>query len=437
MARNKGLIIALEDADLDQATAGASEAEIPESQLEVEEGVQEVEADVANVEELVTAVEDAEADAETLGEIEGVMEESIEEGEGLDETSAELAEVAVESIRLRLGFAPSRTLPALESFGSKNSRLTATKIALEGVVETIKKVWEAIQKAFFAVWQKIKDFYNKFFTNTEKVKKLAQQLKQKARETKGTAANKTIDASGVAKALNYEGKASLDSVKRLMSNHVAVSKGVLAGKDRLNEAIAVITDGLKKPADFNVEKLVEAGKKFISVVAVETTVTEEGSSSTVVSGPFVGGQSVKMSFKGEGNDTRFSYEVINAEKKAEVAIPVLSTSEAETAADQVIQLMASTDEYKKQQQKIEALNKNMVEVAKTAISAASAIEKATSEEADVTGKVAAMRKAVTSMNSVSSRMITMVPSMNVQLGKAVLKYVDLSLKQYKAEEEKK
>ena len=432
MARNKGLIIALEDADLDQATAGASEAEIPESQLEVEEGVQEVEADAANVEELVAAVEDAEADAETLGEIEDVMEDSIEEGEGLDETSAELAEVAVESIRVRLGFAPSRTLPALESFGSKNSRLTATKIALEGVKENIKKVWEAIKKAFQTVWQKIKDFFAKFFTNTEKVKKLAQQLKQKARDTKGKVEKDSVDAAGVANSFNVDGKASLDSANTIIQNHMSLTTGVLASADVVKAAGDELVTLVRDPKEASLAKVGESFTKFVDSFAINTKVEESDGVKSTKIGPFLNGMIVTV--KGKESDMTLSVEFNSAEKKAEKAVKVLSTKDAEGLCDSVVALMTKTEEFKKQQSKIEAISKALVKVADTAISAAETIANAAEDNAEVKTIIGKARKASASINTVVARTTTMTPAWNVQAGKMALKYVDLSLKQYKAEE---
>lgn len=432
MARNKGLIIALEDADLDQATAGASEAEIPESQLEVEEGVQEVEADVANVEELVTAVEDAEADAETLGEIEGVMEESIEEGEGLDETSAELAEVAVESIRLRLGFAPSRTLPALESFGSKNSRLTATKIALEGVTETIKTIWKKIKEAFQLVWQKIKDFFAKFFTNTEKVKKLAQQLKTKARDTKGKVEKDTVDAAGVANAFNVDGKASLQSANSILENHMGLTAGALAGQDVIKSGVELLNTMVRKPEDADPAKVEESLKDYIKSLKISGVVEESGDGTTVKVGPFLNGMNLSIKV----TDGNLAIQMDSSEKKAEKAVKVLSPKEAEALCDSVVALMTKTEEYKKQQSKIEAVSKALVKLADSAISAADTIASAAEDNAEVKATIGKVRKAASAFNTATARMTTMTPAWNVQAGKMAMKYVDVSLKQYKEEEAK-
>lgn len=139
------------DAPTNEQVERVQELEEQVAQAEVAEGQAEVTemADIAD--EAVTAIEE-------LADVAEVMSDSIEGGgDGLTEDAAEIAEVAVEAICARLGYKPTKKLvPSMEAFGSTSSRVEATKYALEGVSDTMKKIWEAIKGFFNRIWEAIK-----------------------------------------------------------------------------------------------------------------------------------------------------------------------------------------------------------------------------------------------------------------------------------------
>ncbi|WP_167306357.1 hypothetical protein [Caballeronia arationis] len=99
-----------------------------------------------------------------------------------------------------------RVTPALESFGSISRREDATKIALEEVKETLKKVWDAIVAAVKKAIEWIKSFWKKLWDNTEPMMKRAEELKAAASKVEGEATEKTFKNAGMAKALHIQGK---------------------------------------------------------------------------------------------------------------------------------------------------------------------------------------------------------------------------------------
>ena len=173
---------------------------VPEN-TEQQERVEELEAQVAEgevteaegeVEELVEAVEEAIDAVEEVEEIAEVAEGSVEAGDGLTEEAAEIAEVAVESICNRLGYKPAkRIIPAMESFGATSSRLDATKYALEGFKETVKKIWEGIKAFFNNLWESIKTLWKKLTDAAYRYKARAEKQAKKIKEL--------TDANAVAK----------------------------------------------------------------------------------------------------------------------------------------------------------------------------------------------------------------------------------------------
>ena len=168
MARQK-LMFALED-NLENEEVDSVEA------AETEAALAEAESDSVEAEfnEDSSQVEEAIEDTETLSKVEDKMEESIEEGEGLTEDAAEIAEIAVESICNRLGYVPAkRIMPATESFGRTGTRLDSTKIALEGVKDALKNIWDAIINRAKMIVDKIKEVISSIFDSRKKMLKLA------------------------------------------------------------------------------------------------------------------------------------------------------------------------------------------------------------------------------------------------------------------------
>lgn len=97
---------------------------------------------------------------------------------GMTAQTAQLLQVAVNAHLRRLG-ATKEIVPALESF-SDDRRASASQIALEGLGDAIKKVWDAIIGAIkrFVDW--IKSFFTKATTHTAPIAQKAEELKEKA-----------------------------------------------------------------------------------------------------------------------------------------------------------------------------------------------------------------------------------------------------------------
>lgn len=430
--RNRGLVLAMED---DTLVDPAPVEVAPELPVEVEQGAAEVAEQVAEVEDLNTAIEEAEADAETLGEIQETLAETVESGEGVDETTAEVAEIAVEAICARLGIrSQQKVIPALESFGSKGSKLTATKVAVEGISDTLKKVWEAIKKAFVTVWQKIKDFFAKFFDNSEKVKKLAESLKEKAKA--GEFKEGKVKFGGAA-ALNEDGDVSVASTNAILANHGNLTTQVLSSVEYVSKVVGVLSGALSKDSESKEslgEGLGKAGEALVAALSkgFKTQMVMADDTHAIKAGPFVGGDTIQMAYNVKA--MTFGFEVAKATKPAPAEVTALNQEQALAVCEEVIALMDKTNEFKKQQSKIDGVNKAMVDLVNAGIKVADKVADGDEKGAEAKAKLAEARKAITSLNSFTSRLITMTPAMNVRAGKSALNFVSASMG--KAEEKK-
>jgi uncharacterized membrane protein YdfJ with MMPL/SSD domain len=142
----KGLVFAMENDEVSQVV-GTDEG-VAQAMAEATDAAQEVATEAQEIAQAADDTVAAAADAETLEKVQDVVAQTVQSGQGMDETTAQVAQVVVESICNRLGIPHAhRLMPATESFGSSNTRLAATKVALEnGFTDTIKRIWEAIKK---------------------------------------------------------------------------------------------------------------------------------------------------------------------------------------------------------------------------------------------------------------------------------------------------
>ena len=213
-----GLIAVMESADNEEVTGGNEE--ILETAAEVAEGSVELNEESDDIDAVAADVEDAAAASDELEEVGAVAQDAVDSGEGLDETAAEMASIAIESIRNRIGIrGEARIVPVAESFGNSNSRLVSTRIVTEGVVDTIKRIWQSIKAAALRVWDAIRGFFAKLFNSTEQLDKLLQSLKERVKKMPaGVSPKEKTIKSGVAKVISVKKKANLATFKQVSAN---------------------------------------------------------------------------------------------------------------------------------------------------------------------------------------------------------------------------
>jgi len=192
--------MALESEDeADQSDAAIAGAETAETELlETADAEGELDGDQAANDE---AVESKEA----LESLVDVMHDSLGNG-GMSKGEARMMQLHVDHIVSRVGIADARRLPAMESYGVSSSRIGATKLAMEGVGEQIKKIWDAIVEAIKKAKQWIIDNFNKYFGAAEKLQKRAKAIKDRGSKLSGKAKEAKVKSSSLVKALHIAGK---------------------------------------------------------------------------------------------------------------------------------------------------------------------------------------------------------------------------------------
>lgn len=455
--RSKGLVLAMEDdAPVVQVEINA-ENEVP---AEVEADAAELTEQAGEVEDLVTAVEEAEQDAETLGRMAEVMEESADKGEGLDETAAEIAEVAVEAICGRLGIRThGRAMPALESFGSRSSRVSATRISVEGIKEWITTTWEAIKKAFKDMWTKVKTFFEKFFVANERLKSAAKKMKENlsvgdtpknvAFEDKSISSQFPLVAmfneSTVLKELSYH-KGAIDSVLTFVGG---VDSAVADVNKTVEAALKVEGDAKKAEA----VKIQEAIQQFI----VKSTINAKGGfmdsvptgavnsisrDDVCISSPILAGGNIviirQINSKDEAKTgAHYSASVVPAvsaetiKKSESTSLRTLNKKEMDNILGQVIDLCDVNTQLRNKANAIGNIEKKFDAVVGSAIKAAENLDSDSKVNESVKEVLTAAKNTLSGIGRAAGVLTTAVPRLSVQAGKAALSYVSKSAAQYK------
>lgn len=434
IARRFGLSAALEELDeaVEPVAADADSAE--SAMLEMTEAE-------AGVDEGLQAVEEVAQTTETLDQVADTMEATIvdEKGEdtgaGLDETAAQIAEVAVESLYKRLGIQRRKPMPAMESFGATASRQKATRVAIEGIREVASKAWAAIVEFF----KKIKEFFAKLWTfvtnanarNEERAKKLA----EKANGLNETAAPKEaeIGAGGFAKNLTADGTNFKSEAVAAGLEAIGMVVGIDEGQEKAAQAVA--GDLTKMIAD---AKAFEGYKYTPPAGAVEYAgKLPEGMKAYgfANSGMMLGGvQVVVVSAEksAEGKEglelkakTSVSVTAVGEFKAEKVAVASVGEQKKITAA--AIKLVAGV-------KKSDAEVKKMNETLNALIKAAEAAQKSSKEDKEAEARGKLVRKAITSTVNVLVKGTKELGVHAVRTTKAALDYVEKSQQQFGKEE---
>ena len=420
MARK--LFVSLED-DLETPEVVAKET-VTVAENDAEAAVAVINETVEDIKEDVETIEEAASDIETLEDHTEVVEESLaEDGEGITEEHAKTLDIAVEHILKKLNYPKHKSL-SVENFGSIHSRKKATKIALEGFKETITELWEKLKAVAKQMWDKVVEFYNKYFTELGRLKSGLDALEKQVKEAKGGPKESVIKNNSLVKAF-YDFKSKSIKIDEVIANHIGVTKGGLSFADGLTSLADSLASLFKKNAD-----KVDLGEEALGeIVNVNDKLFDVLLSGKEEAGPFFNGSSFTLKEEeGSIGNQKMKFLVINyipGEIKAE-GLPALDKAGCEKYLSQAKELLVLTEKYKEKQAKIKAFQAAIGKISDAAIS----IIKTSSEE-DAEGKkkvLNAGRTLITKLNTFYTRALTSIPGLNTNVIKAAMNYVQASLR---------
>jgi hypothetical protein len=195
-----------------------------------------VEAEQEHPDEEIEAVDSAIEAGDDLEKVEEFVEAQEEKG-GMDEDTAEAVKLAVEAIAHRVGYNPKNIyqLYATESFASASSRRVNTQLAMEGIKDFLKNLWEKIKAFVMKIWGKLKEFWDKHFSTVGRLVKKLEALSDRIADSSGVrkdTAGKDIKApADIARAFRTTSTLSIGDVKEYVdeiSGFVTKIKGRVA-----------------------------------------------------------------------------------------------------------------------------------------------------------------------------------------------------------------
>lgn len=418
----RGLVAAMEDETnaaelaIDEAGADSAEADMVEA------------TDIsADVEAGTTEIEQASADADTLGRIADTAEAAEADG-GLDPVAAEVAEIAVEAIYARLGIKRS-SYPALESFSGRSGRVRATRIAVEDIKETVKKIWAAVVVAFQKMIDFVKNFFNKIFDVNRKLLSRINALEKQAAATKQAPGGK-VNASGVI--AQTDAKTKEDAVKAIVGTTGEIEAMFDAAGDiasGMNEfpRIKELLAGDGDLSNLSIKKLQDAHSKFTMIAR-----DEEGAI-----GKKFELATADKSLNPDLKIPEFKFEFKNpfsSEGKELDALKIDEIRKVLGAAEKIVQANIATKAL------VSALEAGMKLTIETAKKVAETVGDKEENAKNVTEGSRVAQRIITSTGNSAIKVVTFTAKTGMDVAKAAIDYAERSLKaagQADVKEEKK
>jgi hypothetical protein len=454
MRYNSGLIASMEEIDnepiTDEVEAAEVAATVADESAEIQTDGDEIGTSVAEVEDAVQGGEELEA----IGE---VAVDAVESGEGLSEDAAEVASIAIESIRNRLGFrADTRLVPATESFGNSNTRLMSTRLVVEGVMDSIKKIWAAIKAAVLRVWDKIKSFTAKLFNSSSMLGKHVEALRARARDLPSNAKMKEKKiSSGIAGQINDGKTANMASLKKISDNTLALV-GASSDMSEAQKTVSVEAqtlasgeinqDSVKKflaAQSSASSKILAALSKINPANGLAAQASTRGpkaakGSKTVTKafGPFVGNTLLvvdenESEFLG-AKVSRVSLSFQAPKGKAADKVEALTSGEIQEVLGMANKMVLVLQDFKKVQGNYDTITKATTKLADTVMSNAQKILNKTGSDSETRQGLQELKTEVNAgiaaMNAFGSR----APALVFQLVKAMADYASISMRNLEA-----
>lgn len=400
-----------------------------------------LEIEIAEAGEAEGEFEEQGDNVEELGEIsEGLesilisMESAMQDG-GLNPQAALFMQHAVQAHVGRLGLEASDVTPSMESFGGASGQAAATTISMEGIGETLKKIWMAIKNAVSKAIQAIKNFFSKIFGGVGKLKSRHEALKKAVKEIKEEKGD-SIKVPN-ANTLRYKGKADMGSILAGLNATLNIGSTEIKNLvDAAQDFYDVRVPRLLDRAETNEFAREELQKALTESTANAIQVFEKVAGvSQVMSGDAVLRiEGVKSMEKGSDSNVGvpklvkgYGFKAID-DAGTEIAAP--SKAELQKVLDVTGKLIAQLEEKKKPLEKLTAAREKALKATETKVEGWT---KKIKESAKQAGASMVMRKA----NFDISRAVNQVYSHEFNVVRAALALVDRGVSAHKAGPAKK
>lgn len=402
------------------------------------------------------SIEEAGQTAEVLTEVQTAMGDSLEKG-GMSETDIACVMPAVEHMLARLSFDMSKkkVFPAMEAFGKKETRIQATKIAMETIGEYVTKIWEAIKATFARIWESLKTFWShltdaskKYAARAKSIVSAADAAKKSNSSAKdgssvkaGSVFAKAGVTTGFQKYLMIDGKMPTDFYT-LFNKHSGEAAQIATNIfNDSNETVNLVTKSVTLLKEGKIEEadsaMEQANETFKQITGLPKSTSKEYTPPTgfyLVESPLHFGNKAFFAYaisgdgKNTGNATNMKAWVADATgskapEKLDETIKVLSLDEVKGIANTVNGNMTALQKMDSVMKTLDASIKKSMNVT---------IDKLV--QGNVNKVMMRIRFASNNVSAMVTGGVSKVRSYELATNKAALDYCAASLKQYGAGE---
>jgi len=225
----------------EMGTAGEGTDVLPENpENTVEAGLAENAEMEQQVQEEQVQADAIEESAETLQEVKEGLESAMARG-GVTAGEAYAYQVAIRAAMRPFGL-HKQAAASLENVGSERSRLEATRVTLEGIVETLKTWWNAFVAQISKLFETIKGWFGGLFNNVKRLEERADALITKAGEIKGSKDKEKIK-SGVSKDMSKTEK-NVTAKSEILANFRAATSFIETAEGSTSDDAKDVADGI-------------------------------------------------------------------------------------------------------------------------------------------------------------------------------------------------
>jgi phiKZ-like phage internal head proteins len=356
-----GILHSNENFDAADTMTGA-DAIAPDETNTLASAVSEINADEAAIN---TGNDQIDAAAVAADGLETIAEQVAEanEGEGIDENTAEIIETSVEALLkvARIGVTYKQLgIPSSESFKSRNNRAALGKATVEALEVSAKKIWQSIVDAIKKSIEWVRNFFNKIFGAAERLQSRAQKLKESTTKLSGQAEEANLDNSALFNAVRVNGNpVTVANLQELAKEGGALFKAQKELTDKFGKVqeVGMLDLVQPTPAQYGL-KPADGG--------TQKRVTAESDVAVFVTSRFPGESVVYLAMsKNPGDDAKGASEFANkikagsvslSEKKEEgKQLKVLGVDEIRGFAEAIEKFAGEVASYK---QGLTAINNN-------------------------------------------------------------------------------
>lgn len=413
MSRFAHIISTVENLSESGALGATEDAlEAAQTATDVAEGNAEVIEGAGAIDNMDTGIEDAFEAENKIEDLLEAAEETMKDG-GMSESEAKLLEVSHESIMSTLGMGhrtsglSANPVLSMESYGSAQTRLSATMATVESLKENAKSIAANIVRALKAALATVVNFIVGLLRNRALMEKHLNNLKSQVDKIDTTKYSKSKeDFATAAGPLTVDGKASVATANQILDS----AKKVIA-------AAVTISSVLKTKADADPDE---------AVAAVRAAVTGIGRHGDGY-GHLTAGRHLKIEEK-EGSINVTASE--GSAKADKIAAP--SKQEMSGLLGKALEVIRGLREFEKTQTKL----KDAVDAIIARLNEYTSVvrSKVGTEESKKKGEEAAKaRKTARVARTIMTKAGGIMPSLAFAAVKAVADYVTAGLRNYRGE----